>query len=292
MFNTKKTKHMKNLKQILAIGFMFNLALIFAQQQAFVTADNGLTLREKPDVSSERLGKLHYGDEIEITEQTNIELIIIDEGERIAGNWVKIKANSKSGYVFNGYLSKARFTKGIEVHHKGLQLRVKNLKSNDESIIYPFFEKDTVNVSVELGDSPEGKILVINNEDYERVSIFQRFKNSITLMNEDSNCDLTDWKHYNSDWKPIMRINASKFKTLSYSEEDWQKFIKTAIDDLKTEVIEYCGEDWLNYVETIKDVKDNPIGLSTSRIFLKILMTDSKDNITEKIIEFEIPMGY
>ena len=138
---------MKILKQILAIGFMFNLALLCAQQQAYVIADNGLTIRDKPDVSSERLGKLNYGDEIEITEQTNIELVIIDDGKKIVGNWVKIKANSKSGYVFNGYLSKEKFIKGIEVHLKGLQIKLKNLKSNDESIVYSFFDKDTVAIT-------------------------------------------------------------------------------------------------------------------------------------------------
>ena len=282
---------MKILKQILAIGFMFNLALLCAQQQAYVIADNGLTIREEPDVSSERLGKLHYGDEIEITEQTNIELVIIDDGKKIVGNWVKIKTNSKSGYVFNGYLSKEKFIKGIEVHLKGLQIKLKNLKSNDESIVYSFFDKDTINVSVELGGSPEGKTLIVNNGDYKRVSIFQRYENSITIMNEGPHCDLTEWEHYYSNWQPIHKISSNKFETLSYTEDDWEKFTDISIEALKTEVLEHCGEDWVKYIENVKTVKDYPAGVGTSRIFLKILMTDFEDKVTEKIIKFEIPMG-
>ena len=282
---------MKILKQILAIGFMFNMAFLCAQQQAYVIADNGLTIRDKPDVSSERLGKLNYGDEIEITEQTNIELVIIDDGKKIVGNWVKIKANSKSGYVFNGYLSKEKFIKGIEVHLKGLQIKLKNLKSNDESIVYSFFDKDTINVSVELGGSPEGKTLIVNNGDYKRVSIFQRYENSITIMNEGPHCDLTEWEHYYSNWQPIHKISSNKFETLSYTEDDWEKFTDISIEALKTEVLEHCGEDWVKYIKNVKTVKDYPAGVGTSRIFLKIMMIDFEDKVTEKIIKFEIPMG-
>ena len=282
---------MKILKQILAIGFMFNLALLCAQQQAYVIADNGLTIRDKPDVSSERLGKLNYGDEIEITEQTNIELVIIDDGKKIVGNWVKIKANSKSGYVFNGYLSKEKYIKGIEVHLKGLHIKLKNLKSNDESIVYSFFDKDTVAVSVELGGSPEGKTLILNNGDYKRVSVFQRYENSITIMNEGPHCDLTEWEHYYSNWQPIHKISSNKFETLSYTEDDWEKFTDISIEALKTEVLEHCGEGWVKYIENVKTVKDYPANVGTSRVFLKILITDFEDKVIEKIIKFEIPMG-
>jgi hypothetical protein len=44
-------------------------------------------------------------------------------------------------------------------------------------------------------------------------------------------------------------------------------------------------------VKTIKNTKDYPISISTERVFIKFILTDFEDNITEKVIEFEIPKG-
>jgi len=276
---------------ILAIALVFNVAVMTAQEYAYVSADSGLTLRERPDVNSGKLGKLAYGDAIEITEKTDKALVIIDEGEKVAGKWVKVKTPSKSGYVFNGYLSKEKIAESIEVYHSGLTVELKNLKNNDITKVHSFFTKDTISVGVEVGDTPEGKILVVKNDDYKRVSIFQRYENSVTIMNEGPHCDLTEWEHFYSDWKPIQQINATKFKTLSYSQADLKNFNDVSIEELKAEVIKNCGEDWAKYIDEVKTVNDYPAGVSTSRIFLKIIMTDFDDKVTEKIIEFEIPMG-
>jgi len=48
-------------------------------------------------------------------------------------------------------------------------------------------------------------------------------------------------------------------------------------------------KDWLDYVKTIKNIKDYPVSISTERVFIKFILTDFEDNITQKIIEFEIP---
>ena len=49
---------MKNLKMILAIGFVFNIIVVTAQQSAYVSAESGLSLRDQPDVSGKMLTKL------------------------------------------------------------------------------------------------------------------------------------------------------------------------------------------------------------------------------------------
>ena len=44
---------MKNLKMILALGLVFNLAVITAQnEEAYVAAERGLSLRDQPDISA------------------------------------------------------------------------------------------------------------------------------------------------------------------------------------------------------------------------------------------------
>jgi hypothetical protein len=78
---------------------------------------------------------------------------------------------------------------------------------------------------------------------------------------------------------------------LKYNEEDWTKFINVSMEELKQEILDYCGSDWVKHLKDAKSIKDYPISVSTSRMFLKILITDSEDNIIEKVIEFRIPMG-
>jgi len=63
------------------------------------------------------------------------------------------------------------------------------------------------------------------------------------------------------------------------------------LEELKQEILDYCGSDFVKHIKDAKSINEYPISVSTSRIFLKILITDSNDNIIEKIIEFRIPMG-
>ena len=62
---------MNNLKMILAIGFVFNILVVTAQQSAYVSAESGLSLRDQPDVSGKMLTKLAYGEAIGVLEKTN-----------------------------------------------------------------------------------------------------------------------------------------------------------------------------------------------------------------------------
>jgi hypothetical protein len=68
-------------------------------------------------------------------------------------------------------------------------------------------------------------------------------------------------------------------------------FIEMATRDLKEDVIDKCGEDWLTYVKTIDNIKDFPVSVTTNRVFIKFILTDFEDNVTEKIIVFDIPKG-
>ena len=281
---------MNFFKQILAIVLVINAYTINAQQQAYVIADNGLSIREKPDLNSKKIGKLKYGQSIKIEENTGEKLVILDNGKTVSGNWVKVKTRTKYGYVFDGYLSKD-LSEGIEADYKNLSLKIKNLKSTDEFKVKSFFDTDTVTVNVELGDTPEGKTLLLNHKNYKRVKVYQQFENSISITNEGPHCDLTEWKHYYSDWKPIDENNDGTFKTLSYTKKDWSKFVSISMEELRQEIEDYCGPEWLKQINNTKSINDYPISVSMSRIFLKIMITDLDDNIFEKVIVFNIPMG-
>ena len=114
----------------------------------------------------------------------------------------------------------------------------------------------------------------------------------MTIMDEGPHCDLKEWKHYYSEWKKLnYDLKENVFISDLYEQEDWDKFIDVNINELKTAVEKECGDYWSVHIKDIKNVYEYPIGVSMSRIFLKILLTDENDIITEKTISFEIPMG-
>ncbi|WP_225035407.1 SH3 domain-containing protein [Winogradskyella sp. SM1960] len=280
---------MNNLKQILAIGMLLCVALVTAQQNAYVAAESGLSLRDQPDVNGKLLTKLAYAEAIGVIETTDKKLVILDGGKKVTGEWVKVETRNHIGYVFNGYLSSTKISKPIRLHLDQLDVEIKNLATSDYKRTHSLKNQDSTTINVDIGASPERKKIVLFDNDYKHVSIFQRYENSISFMSADAQCDAKDWKHFDSEWKPLKQITSNTFETLAYTENDWKTFIDTSVDALKTEVIDQCGAEWLNYFKTIDNVKDRPVGVSTNRVFLKLILTDFEDNITEKIIEFDIP---
>ena len=107
-------------KTTLTIILLLIVSTLNAQSSYFVTAKKGLNIRTEPMSSSEIQGKLPYGTVIqEILEKTDSTLSIVDNGNIINGNWVKVKYNNygylvsqeteqfeKTGYIFDGYLEK------------------------------------------------------------------------------------------------------------------------------------------------------------------------------------------
>ncbi|WP_339755388.1 SH3 domain-containing protein [uncultured Winogradskyella sp.] len=282
---------MNYLKKILAIALVFNVALVTAQQEAYVAAESGLSLRDQPDVSAKMLTKLSYGEVIGVLEETDIKLVIIDAGEKVTGEWVKVETRNHIGFVFNGYLSPNKIARTIRLKLDNLDVEIKNLATSDYKRSHNLKSEDSSTINVDVSDSPEGKNVVLIDNDYKHVSLFQRYENSFSFMSSDANCNSNEWKQFDTEWKPLKQLKSNTFETLTFTEKDWINFIETATKDLKDDVIDKCGEDWLAYVKTIENIKDFPVSVSTNRVFIKFILTDFEDNITEKIIEFEMPEG-
>ena len=282
---------MNYLKKILAIALVFNVALVTAQQEAYVAAESGLSLRDQPDVSAKMLTKLSYGEVIGVLEETDIKLVIIDAGEKVTGEWVKVETRNHIGFVFNGYLSPNKIARTIRLKLDNLDVEIKNLATSDYKRSHNLKSEDSSTINVDVSDSPEGKNVVLIDNDYKHVSLFQRYENSFSFMSSDANCNSNEWKQFDTEWKPLKQLKSNTFETLTFTEKDWINFIETATKDLKDDVIDKCGEDWLAYVKTIENIKDFPVSVLANRVFIKFILTDFEDNITEKIIEFEMPEG-
>lgn len=182
-------------------------------------------------------------------------------------------------------------TSPIHLKFKEFELVIDSTEVWDEEERLKTILLDTAIVYLELGESIEGRKIRINKLYLGNIKVYQRFENSVTIMNEGPHCDLTEWKHYDSEWKQLA-IKDGQFTTNSYSEEDWERFIEVDMNELREAVKNYCGDFWANHIKEVKSPLDYPCGVGTSRIFLKFEIEDfkTKENLV-RIVSFEIPMG-
>ena len=152
---------------------------------------------------------------------------------------------------------------------------------------------DCVTFTIEMGASPENKVFKIqHHQDFRTIEVFQKHENSITIIDEGSHCDLIDCVHYYSSWKPLVTISKKNhFKSLSYTEKESNKFVNVNMQDLIAFVKEQCGDTWGTHIKEAKTIYDYPVSVTISKVFFRVVMTDTDGYKTEKIIIFDIPIG-
>lgn len=268
-----------------------------AQDIQYVNAENGLAIRENPNRGSTRLGLLDYGTVLEIIEHTNLELDVMDNGQKLSGEWVKVRSidayDTFEGYVFNGFLTEETLEKRFKatydeftVHIEGVTEKIaKTDKINPEFdgvIFYTFKE----------GESLNGKTVRIkHHKDFRSIQVFQKHENSLVINDDKSHCDMINWQHYYSSWKPLRTISSNhQFKGLPISEKEASRFIEVDLEEFKTVVNEDCGEAWSESIKDVQSVTDDPVSIKTTKEYLRVVMTDIDGNKIEKVIIFEVPL--
>ena len=172
-----------------------------------------------------------------------------------------------------------------------LTLEINKFVAYDKENILSIIQKDTVIILADLGETIEKQNIKIETSLLENVKVEQSYETSITIMDEGPHCDLTEWKHFTSEWKSLDKIN-SLYKCLSYSEKETEKFPQTTIEELKAEVKSKCGDKWAKHIENVTSLTEYPCGIGISRYFLRIT-GQFKTNGTKisKLIVIENPMG-
>lgn len=100
------------IKKATLLFTLLIVLVISGQSYHIAIAENGLNIRNAPQLSAEKVGKLYFGAKVEIVEKTGIALTVKEAGKDLRGEWVKIRfsnypiqiASVESGYVFNGFL--------------------------------------------------------------------------------------------------------------------------------------------------------------------------------------------
>ncbi len=86
---------------LISANNLFPISAYKSAKRLYVLASN-LNMRDKPSIKGKVIGLIPYGSKIVILRKTNQTY----KSEGIKGFWVKIRYRQKSGYVFDGYMSK------------------------------------------------------------------------------------------------------------------------------------------------------------------------------------------
>lgn len=282
------------IRTLLLMCLTFSFAK--AQDLQYVSAENGLVVRAKPSRGAKRIGMIDYGTQVEITEYTNLQLDVLDNGKKLSGEWVKIRGTHayefiNEGYVFNGFLTEEKLNKRFKASFEEFTVSIEGVSEKKSK---PEMENTNsiLSFKLDINESIQGKtIRVKHHQEFRTIEVFQKHENSIAITDKASHCDVIDWQHYYSSWRPLKTIASNhKFKARSISEKEASKFIDINIEALKLVVDEMCGASWSTSIKDVKTIKDYPISVITSKVLFRIIMTDIDGYKTEKIIIFEIPM--
>ncbi len=261
----------------------FTLSIAQAQDIQYVQAENGLVMREQPNQGATKVGILDYGTPVEIIEHTDLSLDVMDNNKKVTGQWVKIKGPLageyfEEAYVFNGFLTETEIKRPLKVKLDAFSIFIDEL-NDDTTPKQSTSQDETLSFfTVKNGKSPENRYLKVkHHQEYRTIEVFQRYKNSIAIKDNDENSKLIDFQHYTSSWKPLKMLPSSGnvFKTMTLSNKDKKQF--TSIDNAKLK----------SFLNTQDDVDYTIV---TSQIQLRVLMTDIDGYKTEKTIVFELPL--
>ncbi|NNF83199.1 MAG: SH3 domain-containing protein [Flavobacteriaceae bacterium] len=284
---------MKNL--FLFVLLMSLTQPLTAQSLKYVSAENGLFTRLAPDRGSRAIAKLHYGTKVEVMELTGLQMDLMDRGEKITGQWVKVKARlpqeEVTGYVYDAYLTNEELDPRSVIPFDNMNVIIHGMELYESEGQDYETKREMITFYADLGVTPEAKFIKIQpKKNYKRISVYQSYETSLTVMNEGPHCDLINWKHYNSLWLPLNEGPENTYQTLKYSTTDGSVFVNVDIAELKEAVLEHCGESYAELIQN-KTQLESPAAVSISIIYLKIVMIDSENQSSERTIAFEIPMG-
>ena len=107
-----------------------------ANDELYVLAGSGLNLRDKPDANGNKISNVPYAAKVKVlAEDLGKTAYSVEEipGFKVDGYWVKVDVGGKTGYLFDGFLSKWIAPKNEAYDFGGyLQKMTKKVKSDNK----------------------------------------------------------------------------------------------------------------------------------------------------------------
>jgi hypothetical protein len=288
------------IKLIIILSFLLlSLEDVLGQDFYSVIAENGLVIRNKPDLNAERTGKFYCGESLKLIEKTDINLQIRDNNKSIQGKWFLVTSKSGlKGYVFSGYLLKkfGQWNVGVTCDEGLLVCSTTFLTKNNDFEIFNFqlegqeTKKDTLvlyeAVFNEIGD----KVLKVKpKKEFKKIEVYYTRIETLNAWGSVKNSDsiIPKWKGNT----PFIKLNATNDIFYRIPLTDYENVRESTAKKLKLKRSpdwDYVGEGWWIPRYMYKGVTA-PYEIKS--ILLKVITTDLNNNTETTYIEIGLSYG-
>jgi hypothetical protein len=218
--------------------------------------------------------------------ESQLENNLTFSGDTVGNNQLKNEKGEESEDIVEPEI------KNTVLHAENFELTIEQFEIEEQTDLSDQFNGDTLYITASLGSLFEGKRIKFSSNQISEYYIEQRFETSISIMKEGPHCDLVNWKHYNSDWRPVLKMGKNEFKTIVYSDKEKERFPKVSANELKQSVSDECGNDWAELIQHINAPNEYPSSVGVSRYLMQITGINSVNGLTfKKIIVIKNPMG-
>lgn len=164
---------------------------------------------------------------------------------------------------------------------------------DEEERIEVSSKKKTSSIDVGLGAGIDGKPvnLYLSPGETREFKVEQQYENSMTISDEGPHLDLTDWKHFTSEWTPLESIGQNKFRSLTLEERDRARFPKVTQAEIYSAVLKRGGKRWAELAKTCKGPDDGWCIVTTSRISFRISALTGGNWVVVHQVDLNMPMG-
>lgn len=163
----------------------------------------------------------------------------------------------------------------------------------EPSVFFENLSSATVDYEADLSETVYDRVIILHPflNDSREFKVERQFETSMALSDEGPHLDMTDWKHYTSNWQELEKIESNKFLASKISEADGERFPKVTRKEIYDAVLKDGGKRWANYSKTCKTVNDGPCYVAISRISFRIKAKEKGQWKIIHRINFSVPMG-
>ncbi|WP_108868644.1 SH3 domain-containing protein [Aquimarina aquimarini] len=272
-----------------------------------VTAPSGLTVRSKPSIDGEKLGKFPPGEHLELIKNTEKVLSIVDNGLSVNGNWFKVKRMNHSwdkkpaltGYVFSGYLLKNESRPSNP--SDAITIEKSTLNFKNFNLTFYFYEidnryeghnvvkKDTMYVYEDVFNDLSDKLIHIKPKvKIDNVELFYTFKEKVWEYNGDESNSKEPYKWEGNS--PFKKLSLAKkmilFPKIEYEKVETSRQVNLKLRDT---LVHYPGE--MGGTTATMSYNGRPCVHFISDVILKIVLHHSNGTTEIKYININLSYG-
>jgi hypothetical protein len=159
------------------------------------------------------------------------------------------------------------------------------IQTNTNAVLKTNHHPSSDAIEIDASEADEffdGKQINVESSILKDITVSQAYETSVTIEKEE-HFNLTDWKHYRSDWVTLRPVRTNHYIGTSYTEKERRLFPAVTVDELKAYLVATFkhGHGLSDHINQIKSVQDPPSAVEISRQFIRI--TGTRKDTGEKV---------